>query len=235
MIVADIMTHPALAIDPQTPLVQAIRLMTQHKISGLPVVERDGEIVGILTEGDLLRRVEIGTAGEPPAWLAGVLMPGREAQKYTQTHGRRVSDVMTRDVITVPADMDLSEAVGLMQRSRVKRLPVLQDGQLLGIVSRADLVRRLGEALSEASVSADDTTLLRAVQAAMAKEVWAPSAMITIGVVDGIVQLAGSLFDRRAREALGVLAANVPGVKAVENRIVCIEPYTGTVTFDPAG
>jgi CBS domain-containing protein len=233
MIVADIMSHPALAVDPQTPLVQAIRLMTQHKISGLPVVERDGRIVGILTEGDLLRRVEIGTAGAPD-WLVGILMPGREAQKYTQTHGRRVSEVMTRDVITVPADMDLSAVVELMRRSRVKRLPVIQDGQLLGIVSRADLVRLLGDALSEMPVAADDTTLLRAVQAAMAKEVWAPSAMITVGVVDGIVQLAGSLFDRRSREALGVLAANVPGVKAVENRIVCIEPYTGTVTFDPA-
>jgi CBS domain-containing protein len=234
MIVADIMTHPALAIDAQTPLVQAIRLMTQHKISGLPVVERDGRIVGMLTEGDLLRRVETGTAGEAPVWLVGALMPGREARKYTQTHGRSVGDVMTRDVITVQADMTLSEAVGLMQRRHVKRLPVVQDGKLLGIVSRADLVRQVGEALSDTPASADDATLLSAVEKAMQKEVWAPSQMISVTVVDGVVQFDGCLFDSRLREALSVLAANVRGVKAVENRIVCVEPNTGIVTFDPA-
>ena len=234
MIVADIMTHPALAIDPQAPLLQAIRLMTVHRVSGLPVVGPEGQVVGILTEGDLLRRVETGTAGEQPGWLASFLLPGRSAQKYVATHGRRVGDVMTTGVIAVTEDTSLAEAVELMQRHRVRRLPVVRDGRLLGVVSRADLVRQLGEMLAAAAPSTDDGALQQAVVDAMDREPWARGHMVSVAAKDGVVQLDGCLFDMNAREALGVLAESVPGVQRVENRIVCIEPYSGMVTYDPA-
>ena len=233
MVVADIMTHPALAIDPQAPLLQAIRLMTGHRVSGLPVVDPQGRILGILTEGDLLRRAETGTAGERPGWLASFLRPGRSAQRYVATHARRVGEVMTTEVIAVTEDTSLADAVELMQRHRIRRLPVVRDGRLLGVVSRADLVRQLGELLAADAPSADDGALHRAVIEAMDREPWARGHAVSVAAKDGVVQLDGCLFDMNARGALGVLAENVPGVRRVENRIVCIEPYSGMVTYDP--
>ncbi len=234
MNVAEIMTHPALAIDPEAPLLQAIRLMTGRKVSGLPVVGQDGRIVGILTEGDLLRRAETDTAGEPGGWLKGFFLPGRTARQYVLTHGRRVREVMVTDVISVTEDTPLADAVELMQRHHVRRLPVVRDGRLLGIVSRADVVRQLGEALAEPVPAGDDGAICQAVLDAMERQPWASGHMVSVAVTDGMVELDGSLFDIRAREAIGVLAENVAGVKRVENRIVCVEPYSGMVTYDPA-
>ena len=234
MIVADIMTHPALAIGPEAPLLQAIRLMTGHRVSGLPVVGPEGQILGVLTEGDLLRRAETGTAGDQPGWLAGILRPGRTAQQYVATHGRRVGDVMTTEVIAVTEDTSLADAVDLMQRHRVRRLPVLRDGKLLGVVSRADLVRHLGEVLAAEAPSTDDGALQQAVLDAIERQPWARGHAVSVVAKSGVVQLDGCVFDLNAREGLGVLADNVPGVRQVENRIVCIEPYSGTVTYDPA-
>jgi CBS domain-containing protein len=233
MLAADIMTQPALAIAPDAPLAQAIGLMTEHRVSGLPVIGPDGAIAGILTEGDLLRRVETGTAGGSPNWLTRLLQPGYEARSYIQTHGRRVGEVMTRDVVTVEATTDVAEVVALMLKHRVKRLPVVQEGRLVGVVSRADLVRELGKSLAENAPRMSDAALRRAIRVAMEAEPWAKGHNVTIDVRDGVAQLDGCIFDIRERDALTVLAENVPGVKAVENRIVCIEPYMGMVTYDP--
>ena len=121
-----------------------------------------------------------------------------------------------------------------METHRVRRLPVVRDGKLLGIVSRADLVRQVGAALAAEAPSADDDAIRRAVLEAMDREPWARGQSISVGVKDCVVELDGSLFDIRTREALRVLAEAVPGVKQVENRIVCVEPYSGMVTYDPA-
>jgi CBS domain-containing protein len=234
MIVADIMMRRVLATAADRPITEAIRLMIAHRVSGLPVIGPKGEIVGILTEGDLLRREETGTAGDRPGWFASFFLSGREAEKYVRTHGRRVGDVMTTRVVTVTEDTPLPDVVTLMQRHHIKRLPVVRDGRLIGIVSRADLIRRVCEALPASAGSADDEALRRAISDAMAREPWAASTMANVTVKDGVVQLDGCLFDSREREALGVLAENVPGVKRVENKVICIEPYTGTVIYDPA-
>lgn len=229
MNVADLMTHLVIAIDPETSLAQAIRLMTRYKVSGLPVVGRNDRVVGMLTEGDLLRRVEIGTVEKPAGWLASFFLSGRVAENYVLSHGRRVQEVMTSDVVTIAGDASLSDAARMMQHHRVKRLPVVRNGRLCGIISRADLVRRVGEVLSAAPVSADDSAIRKAIADALDREPWAQGVSVTIAVKDGVVQMDGCLFDLRKREALGVLAENVPGVKRIENRIVCLEPYTGTV------
>lgn len=234
MFAADVMTQPALAIDPQAPLAQAIRLMTEHKVSGLPVVEKSGAIVGIVTEGDLMRRVETQTTGDKSGWLASFFLPGRDAEKFMRSHGRRVEEVMATDVVTVTEDTPLDDVVRLMERHRIKRVPVVRERRLVGVVSRADLMRRVGEALSAPAPGSDDATIERAIRAAMKRETWAIGSQISIGVHDGVVDLDGCLFDLRERDALGVLAENVPGVKRVDNRIVCIEPVSGFVTFDPA-
>jgi CBS domain-containing protein len=230
---SDVMTHPVLAVDPDTPLAQAVRLMIDHRISGLPVTASDGHIVGMLTEGDLLRRVEIETEGRKPGWLSSFLMPEREAAKYVLTHGRRVSEVMTADVITVTEETSLSVIVTLMQKHHIKRVPVAADGKLVGVVSRADLVRKLGEALSASSGTASDGVIRQAILAAMKKDKWAPGNRISVAVHEGVVQLDGCLYDTHQRDAIGVLAENTLGVRDVQNRIVCIEPHTGLVTYDP--
>ncbi len=233
MNVADLMTRQVVAIDPETPLAQAIGLMTRYKVSGLPVVGRNDRVVGILTEGDLLRRVEIGTVQKPAGWLASFFLPERAAENYVLGHGRRVQEVMTPEVVTIADDASLTEAARLMQRHHVKRLPVVRDGRLCGILSRADLVRRVGEVLSAESATADDSTIAKAIADAMEREPWAHGTSVTIAVKEGVVQMDGCLFDLHKREALGVLAEGVPGVKRVENRIICLEPYMGTIIYNP--
>ena len=230
----DLLSQPALAIGRGTSLGQAIALMTRHKISGLPVVDAHGRPVGMLTEGDLLRRGETGTLGEKPGWLASFFRPGVLAADYVHTHGRRVEEIMTPEVFSVEEDAPLSEVVEMMRKHRVKRLPVVRDGRLIGVVSRADLVARVGEALAAAPAGLEDAAIQQSILAAMEQEPWSPGRMVDVSVNDAVVQLGGCLFDIRAGDALQVLAENTPGVKRVENNLVCIEPQTGMVTFDPA-
>ena len=159
MITADVMSRPIVAISPEAPLEQAIRLMIDRRVSGLPVIDAQGRAVGMLTEGDLLRRVETGTEGKPPGWFASFFLPGRRAERYVRTHGRRVAEVMTPNVITVEENSRLADVVELMQRHRVKRMPVVRGERVIGIVSRADLVRVVGDALGAGAVTTDDATI----------------------------------------------------------------------------
>ncbi len=231
----DIMSQPALAIGPGTSLGQAITLMTQHRISGVPVVDAEGRPIGMLTEGDLLRRVETGTLGDKPGWLACVFRPGALADDYVHTHGRRVLEIMTTDVITVDEDAPLSQVAALMRKHRVKRLPVVRGNRLVGVVSRSDLVARVGAALAAAAPDrVEDAAIRQSILAAMEREPWSPGRLADVAVRHGVVRLGGCVFDSHARQALEVLAENTPGVQQVENNLVCIEAQSGLVTFDPA-
>ena len=232
MNVSEIMTQPVLAVSPDTPLTQAVRLMVQHGVSGVPVTGPAGELLGILTEGDLLRRAETGTADRRSGWLTRLLMPGREARDYVKTHGRRVAELMTDEVKSVSGDATLLDAVATMQRYRVKRLPVTRDGKLVGIISRADIVRRLSSLLPAEAVSSDDATIRTALLDAVDKQPWAPRNMARIAVTNGVVEFDGCTFDMDCREALTVLAENIPGVCKVENRMVWVDPYGGAAVYD---
>jgi CBS domain-containing protein len=230
---ADVMSPSVVAISPDAPLSQAIRLMIEHRVSGLPAIDTEGRAVGMLTEGDLLRRVETGTEGEAPGWFASFFFPGRQAERYVQTHGRRVAEVMTPDVVCVKEDTPLAEIVALMQRKRIKRLPVVRGEKVVGVVSRADLVRRVGELLGKSTATADDAEIRRQIMEGIAHAPWAPRTSVSIGVEDGVVLLDGCVFDIRERSAIGVLAENAPGVKRVENRVICVEPATGMLVYGP--
>ena len=231
----DIMSQPALAIGPGTSLGQAVALMTEHRISGVPVVDADGRPIGMLTEGDLLRRVETGTLGDRPGWLASVFRPGALAGDYVRTHGRRVEEIMTTGVISVEEDARLSQVVALMRKHRIKRLPVVRGDRLVGVVSRADLVARVGAALAAAMPDrVEDAAIRQSIVAAMEREPWSPGRLVDVAVKHGVVRLGGCVFDARARQALEVMAENTPGVQQVENNLVCIEAQSGLVTFDPA-
>ena len=140
---ADVMARAVVTVHPGARIVDAIRLMLDQRISGLPVIDSAGELVGILTEGDLLRRAETGTERRRPAWIEFLRGPGQQADDYVHAHGRRVEDIMTRQVATVSEGTPLEEVVGLMERKRVRQVPVLSAERLAGIVSRADLLRAL--------------------------------------------------------------------------------------------
>lgn len=229
MIAADIMSSTITAIGPDAPLRQAVRLMIDRAISGLPVLDTEGRVIGMLTEGDLLRRAETGTDGTAPGWFASFFSPVHLAGQYVRTHGRRVAEVMTPNVHCIAEDTPLAEVVALMQRHHIRRLPVVRGEKVVGILSRADLVRALGEQLGAPAATADDATIREKILEELAGKPWVPIMSIGIDIEDGTVQLDGCVYDTRERDAIGVVAENTPGVKHVENRIVCLEPTSGVL------
>lgn len=230
---ADIMTRRVLTIRDNATLHDAARLMVEQRISGVPVVDVDGVVVGILSEGDLLRRSETGTLHHRPRWLEFLLGPGKLAQEYSHTHGRTVEEVMTRRLFAVTPDTPLEKVVELMERQRIKRVPVLLDGLLVGIISRANLVQAL-EALipTMAQVESDDA-IRQQLWDELDKTGWAPLIFLSVVVHDGVVDLNGTITDPRQSEALRILAENVPGVKEVRDHLVWVDAATGTVAELP--
>ncbi len=231
---ADVMTRNVVSVGRDTPLREAIGLMLDKQISGLPVVDDGGKLVGILTEGDLLRRRETGTERHRRHWLEMLIGPGRMAGEYVRTHARRVGEIMTHEVVAVEEDTPLDEVVRLMEHHRIKRVPVLYRGSLLGIVSRADLLRAVADAIDrENAAVGNDDDIRERILAELAKAPWAPREGLTIDVRDGVAYLDGVIFDEKEREALRVAAENVPGVKAVKDHLVWVEPVSGTVIEAP--
>jgi CBS domain-containing protein len=228
------MSHNPIAVPAEAGLAEALRLIIDHHVSGLPVVDGKAGLVGILTEGDLLRRSELGTAGQRSRWF-DLLMTGRLANEYVRTNTRRVGEIMTRDVVSVAEDTPLTEVVRLMERHRIKRVPVLRDGALIGIVSRADLLRALQRLLvAEPKTAASDETIRRHVLDELAQAPWAPHGL-TVDVANGVVTLGGVILDEQKRGASRVAAENAPGVKAVVDHIVWVEPHSGMVFEGPSG
>jgi CBS domain-containing protein len=224
----DVMTWGTITVEPDASVTRAVRLMLQNKISGLPVVDAEGQLVGMVTEGDFLRRGELGTKRQRPRWLEFLLGPGKLATEYVQSSGQKVSQVMTPEPKTVTPDTPLEQIVGLMERHRIKRLPVVQDGKLVGIVSRANLLHALASVAREVKpVAGDDATIRERILAECAKQRWA--SHVNVVVRDGVVGLWGVITDDRARDAFIVLAENVPGVKAVRDHLAWIEPTSGMV------
>jgi CBS domain-containing protein len=230
MKVADVMTRQVVTIDKDAPIGTAARLLLEHRISGLPVVDAAGNLEGIITEGDFLRRAETGTQRRRPRWLEFILGPGRLAQEYVHTHGRRVNDVMTRRVHTVTEDTPLEDVVRRMEKHRIKRFPVVQDGKLVGIVSRANLLRALAAVAQEVPNSDEHDGRIRdAFFAELERQPWAPRTSINPVVRNGVVELWGNIFDEREREALCVMARNLCGVKGVQDHLVWIDPASGFI------
>lgn len=231
---SDVMTRNVVSVGRDAPIGDAILLMLDHRISGLPVVDGSGKIAGMLTEGDLLRRAETQTERQRPRWLEFLLGPSRLAEEYVRTHGRKVGEIMTENVVSAAEDTSLVEIVRLMERHRIKRLPVLRDSALVGIVTRADLVRALARLVDEQPPwASDDDQIRKRVLAELAETGWAPRAGIKIVVSDGIVELGGTIINEQAREALRVAAENVPGVKGVRDRLIWVEPVSGTIIGAP--
>jgi CBS domain-containing protein len=228
MKVRDVMTARVISIETDAPIMRAVRLMMQNRISGLPVVGCDGELVGIVTEGDFIRRGEIGTQRRRSRWLELLISPRRLADEYVHERGRKVAEVMTPAPVTATEDTPLDEVVRLMERHRIRRLPVVREGRLVGIVTRANIMHALVSLAAKAkSPAGDDAAIREQILAECGKQSWAP--MMNVVVRDGVVELCGTITDERERQALIVVAENVPGVTTVHDHLVWIEPNSGFV------
>lgn len=236
MKVESVMTSGIVAVSPDTPVLDAARLMLEKRISGMPVVDANGRLVGVFTEGDLLRRTELGTDRKIGGWIEFLFGAGRRATDYAHSHAVRVEEVMTRHPLTCRSSDDLSTVVETMIERAIKRLIVVADGRPVGVVSRADVVRAFLEAASErarAGAPASDTEAEERIRAALKAESWAPHRTMEAEVREGKVVLSGTLTDPRQREAIRVVVEReAPGLPIVDH-MVWVEPYSGNVMEAP--
>jgi CBS domain-containing protein len=227
---SDIMTPDVISADPDATVLQAARYMLQHHISGLPVIDKTGTLVGILSEGDFLRRRETHTDRRPSRWLEFLMGPGKLAAQYTHTHGSKVSEVMTTNLHTVGEDTSLEKIVEMMERYRIKRVPVLRGKKVVGIVTRANLMHAMVSlARGEPKAATGDAAIRQELLKELKTEKWALASMINVVVREGVVELWGMIVDDRQREALVVAAENIPGVKQVKDHLTWVEPTSGVV------
>jgi CBS domain-containing protein len=234
MKVKDVMTSPVVSVEPDASIWQAVRIMLQRHISGLPVIDQHGRLVGIVSEGDFLRRAETGTQRRRPSWLELLVGPGRLADEYTRTHGRKVSEVMTPDPLTVREDTPLDEVVRTMEKRRIKRLPVVRGDHVVGIVTRANLVHALaGVARELTPIATSDQAIRKRLLKELASEPWAPVGLIDVSVRNGAVELWGTITEERERRALVAAAENVPGVKSVKEHLGWVDMTSGMVLYQP--
>jgi CBS domain-containing protein len=226
MRVKDVMTADVICVGAEEPVLKAARLMLQNRISGLPVIDKEGELVGIVTEGDFLRRSELGTQRQRPKWLEFIVGPGKLAQEFTHSSGRKVEQIMTPDPRTIGEDDSLEAVVEAMERHHVKRLPVTRGGRVVGIISRANLMHALASLTREVPAPvAGDAAIREQILAVIGKQDWAPR--INVIVNGGVAELHGMITDDRERAGLIVAAENVPGVKRVHDHLVWVEPMSG--------
>jgi CBS domain-containing protein len=228
-----IMTRPVITVTPEMTIVEAATTMLQKHVSGLPVVDAAGKLVGIISEGDFIRRSEIGTGRRRGGFLKFILGPGQSATDFVQEHGSKVGEVMTSDPITVTEDTSLEAIVELMEKNKVKRLPVIRGDKVVGIVSRANLLQAVASLARQIpDPTADDDHIRNRVIDALAKNDWCPFGLSVV-VRDGIVHLSGVITEERSRKAAIVAAENVTGVKTVHDHLCWVDAMSGMYLNSP--
>jgi CBS domain-containing protein len=217
----DIMTAPVVTARADTSVQDAARLMVKRRISAVPVVDESDRILGIVSEGDLVRRAEIGT-GTPERswWLRLIGEPAEDAARFVRTHATRIGDIMTRPVVTIAEDAPVQEIADLLERRNVKRLPVTRDGRVVGIVSRANLVALLARRRTRRAAAAqqNDDEIRAEFLAQLRQTEWASVGEAQITVKDGVITLRGIVNSEAERDATRILAEEITGVQRVEDR-----------------
>ena len=213
----DIMTTQVVTVKPETSVTAIAQKLMDHRISAVPVIDGAGRLVGIVSEGDLLHRVETGTARRHRSWWLSLVTSGTtDAAEYVKSHGKHAADVMTRDVITVDENTSLSEIAEILESRRIKRGPVLKNGVLVGIVSRANLVQGLATMRGTVAEKApSDTRIRESILAEVEHASWSGLASTNMTVSDGVVELWGFVASDAEKQAWRVAAENVAGVKKV--------------------
>jgi len=222
----DLMTTSVVTLSPDTPVREVARVLAGHGISGAPVVDAAGRLLGIVTEGDLIRRLA-APEDRPRSWILDLFLPAPgQATHYARTHGRRARDVMTTDLVTVDEDAPVERVANLLEQRRVRRLPVVRDGRLVGIVSRADLLRAVTPPADERpAAEATDARIHRALLARMREHPWVDPYFTFADVEDGVVTLHGFCRSEEVKRALRVLSEGVPGVKEVRMDFAPTPPF----------
>jgi len=221
---ADVMISPVITVKPYASIKDVAKTLLSHRISAVPVIDDQGKLVGIVSEGDLMRRSEAGTERQRPWWLLQFTGEETLAAEYVKAHARKIADVMTRQVVTATPDTPLHEVANLLEKNSIKRVPILRDGRLVGIVSRANLIQAVAGAREKLDVSPSDTAIRTKLLAHLNAQRWAHTSRLNVTVSDGVVSLWGLIDSDTERTAIRVAAEAIPGVRAVIDNLVAI-PY----------
>lgn len=213
---AEIMTKDVISVGPETPVRDIAAMMLERRISGVPVVDAGGRVLGIVSEGDLIRRPELETDRARTGWLGLFLSEEDRARDFVKSHGRVAREVMTKPATCVGPETPLDEVVRLMERLRVKRLPVVKNGKLAGLVTRTDLLRAMVSRQTAAPVASSDQQVRDRINAMLRHEDWATSAFVNVQVESGVAHLWGTVESAAQREALILAVRGVPGVNDVQ-------------------
>ena len=217
---SDIMTTDVITVAPETPIIEIAKLLYTRRISGVPVVEPDGRIIGIVSEGDLMSHAQAVGEQRRSWWLSVFSEQSMMARDYVKTHGRVARDVMTSDVVAIAPETSVPEIARTLEQHRIKRVPVVRDGKLVGIVTRGNLMQALAVADTSRAASLDDRTIRERLLAELDAQPWTNMLVKNIVVQDGIVHLWGVVDTEDERRALRVAAENVEGVRGVEDHLV---------------
>ncbi len=218
---SDIMTSNVITIGPDSSVQEVANLLLSNRISAVPVVDAGGRLLGIVSEGDLIDRPDNGTARRKSWWLNVLASNDALASDYVKSHSRKVSDIMTRDVVTASANTSASEISGLLEKNNIKRVPIVENGKVVGIVSRANLLQGLASLKERIpQTQSGDSTIRDTITNELKKERWARPTLVTVTVQDGTVDLWGIVESEMEKKAASVLAGNAPGVRAVNNNLI---------------
>jgi CBS domain-containing protein len=228
-----IMTRPVITVTPETTIVEAANIMLQKHVSGLPVVDKAGKLVGIISEGDFIRRSEIGTQRKRGRFLKFILGPGAAAADFVHEHGSKIGEIMTPDPLTITEDSALEAIVAVMEKANLKRLPVMRGGNVVGIVSRANLLQAVASLARQApDPTADDDHIRNRIIDVLEKTDWCPFGLNVI-VRDGIVHLSGVITEEGSRQATLVATESVTGVKKVHDHLCWVDTMSGMYLNSP--
>lgn len=227
---SNIMVSDVITVGPDASVMDVAEILLAHRISGVPVVDGEGKVIGIVSEGDLMRRAESGTERQRSWWLEALTGTQTLAADYVKSHARKVRDVMTRDVITASPDMSLSDIATLLETNSIKRVPVVDGGKLVGIISRANLLQALASLRKKipAAPTADDAAIHDTLLSKLRSEPWRPS-MLTVTVHDGAVDLWGIVDSTAEKNAARVAAELTPGVRSVNDYLVLRPAASGMI------
>ncbi|MGA7488332.1 MAG: CBS domain-containing protein [Xanthobacteraceae bacterium] len=216
----DVMVSPVITVKPNASVREVAKIFIDRRISAVPVVDDQGRLVGIISEGDLLHRSEAGTERKRSSWL--LLLTGNDtlAAEYVRAHARKVADVMTRNVITAAPDTPLHEIASLLEKNAIKRVPIVKDGQVVGLVSRANLIQAVATARKELEIPLSDATIRNQLQSRLRAQPWAHTSLLNVTVNGGVVELWGLANSDAERKAIRIAAESEPGVRDVNDHLI---------------
>jgi CBS domain-containing protein len=217
----DVMVRDVVTVRPDTDVADAVKLLAEHDVSALPVVDGEGNLLGILSEADLIHRAEIGTEKHRPWWLEAVTGASTLAEEFAKPHGKKVGEIMTSGAISVSEDTPLSEIAALFEQKRIKRVPVIKDGKLIGIVSRSNLIQALATVVGRMDQHDETDRQIRLdLLSRLQEQKWTDFGSRNITVSARVVHLWGLVGSEAERKALLALAEDVPGVSQVSDEMI---------------